>query len=404
MIKDISCNFYQAEQEDTVINCYAIESDITIKLPSSVGRTKTLTLKKRDTTANDVYIINPVGDSIYDAIHQIETLTVLGIVTATGNAIIALSALEISNGYVEILVPVELDDTAEIVATKIEAALFNNAEIQGAYNIAVNGADVIMTQKFSNGNDDTINLSVDNDTCTGLTTVSYSSHTTAGEAITMTEAEEYVVLSPSAGTWIITERLKPTDFAQSPALTKYVLGTPIYTDDDYIVASADAKATAYTIAHQPDVPRNITVTVTANGTADDFGMVGMNVEGTNYDNVAIFETFSSGSGNPLIAGSTVAGLVAFKTITKIETAMWSTSQAADTIKVGVGNKIGMPVAFTDDTKFIMGTLGYVNVGMTVQVADGIMYNNLAMTSVDLSSGTYDGSKIAIAFIDNNIAV
>ena len=59
----------------------------------------------------------------------------------------------------------------------------------------------------------------------------------------------------------------------SDMVTMVDLGTPVVADVDRIVTSTDMKVGAYTIAAQPDVPRNITVTRTAGDTADTGGTI-----------------------------------------------------------------------------------------------------------------------------------
>lgn len=120
------------------------------------------------------------------------------------------------------------------------------------------------------------------------------------------------------------------------------LGSPAVEDTDWIVASADMKVGAYTLAHTaPDVPRNITVKVTATDAADTMGTVV--VVGTNMNGEALTETITPS------AGSTVAGTKAFKTVTSVTGAGWVTGGGADKIEVGFGAKVGLPDKLPSNT-------------------------------------------------------
>lgn len=164
------------------------------------------------------------------------------------------------------------------------------------------------------------------------------------------------------------------------------LGAPVVADDDRLVVSVDMKVGSYTIAAQPDVCRNVTVTVTATGTADTMGTI--TVTGTSYAGQVITETITP------VAGSTTAGLKAFATITSIVGAGWvidAVEGTKDKIKVGVGTALGMPFKIaTGDC--LLTVLGVAFVVPTVTVGA------LDVCTIDASSGTYNGSKALYAVI------
>lgn len=167
----------------------------------------------------------------------------------------------------------------------------------------------------------------------------------------------------------------------------YSLGTPVVADDDKITVSVDMKVGSYTIAAQPDVPRNITVTVTAGGTADTMGTI--TVTGTNVLNQTISEVITP------VAGSAIAGLKAFKTVTSVVGAGWvidAVEGTKDTIKVGIGTALGLPIKVaTGDV--LLSVLGTAVVVPTLAV--GSLVENC---TVDASSGTYNGSKAFYAIV------
>jgi len=72
------------------------------------------------------------------------------------------------------------NDTASDVAGKIRTALGLDADVIARF--AVSGATdkVILTRLAPAANDATLNMSIDNGTCTGLTTAATSADTTAG--------------------------------------------------------------------------------------------------------------------------------------------------------------------------------------------------------------------------------
>lgn len=170
----------------------------------------------------------------------------------------------------------------------------------------------------------------------------------------------------------------------------YNLGAPIVADDDRIIVSADMKIGDYEIAAQPDVPRNVTVTVTTTGTTDTLGTI--TVTGTNYADEVISEEIT------LEAGSTVAGIKAFKKITSITGAGWVIDEVegtADKITVGVGNKIGLPLALDKDSEIILGILGTAITAHNPTVSDP---KTIEGTTIDMSLGTYDGNKNVLVFV------
>jgi len=170
----------------------------------------------------------------------------------------------------------------------------------------------------------------------------------------------------------------------------YNLSSPALADDDLIVTSTNMKVGSYTVAAQPEVPRNITVTATAGATADTLGTI--TITGTNYDDEEISEVITP------VAGSAVAGTKAFKSVTTVIGAGWAIDAVEgtnDTIKVGTGNELGLPLVLDSATEIIMGVLG-----TTITATNPTVSNpaSLEGTTIDMSSGTYNGTKEALVFI------
>lgn len=176
----------------------------------------------------------------------------------------------------------------------------------------------------------------------------------------------------------------------SSACRLYNLGSPALADDDLVVTSTNMIVGEYTVDAQPDIPRNITVTATAGATADTLGTI--TVTGTNYDDEVISEEITP------VAGSAVAGTKAFKTVTSVVGAGWvidAVEGTNDTIKVGIGNEIGLPLVLDSTTEIIMGILG-----TTITATNPTVSNPATIegTTIDMSSGTYNGTKEALVFV------
>jgi hypothetical protein len=155
------------------------------------------------------------------------------------------------------------------------------------------------------------------------------------------------------------------------------LGAPIAASANRIVTSTNMQNAAYTIAAQPDVPRNITVTQTAAGTTDTSGTV--TVVGTDIGGNALTEVITP------VAGSAVAGVNAFAHVTSVTGAGWAENMAStatiDTITVGVGNLIGLPVSIQGAPTIVLSGGGPAATGaaFTVTVTNGAVASVAVVT-------------------------
>jgi hypothetical protein len=111
---------------------------------------------------------------------QKETATAVGTITKTGNAaVVVTSALFAA----ETLAVAVLDtETADLWAEKVRTALAANAVVAAHYTVSGATNAIILTAKVKAANDATLNISLDNGTCTGITTAAASANTTAGVA------------------------------------------------------------------------------------------------------------------------------------------------------------------------------------------------------------------------------
>lgn len=111
---------------------------------------------------------------------QVETATVVGTISTAGNAAVVVKSALFEDQTLS--VAVSLSDAAEAVAEKIRAAMLLNASIVEAFTVGGTGAEIVLTAKAAAANDNTLNISIDNDDCAGLTTAATSVDTTAGVA------------------------------------------------------------------------------------------------------------------------------------------------------------------------------------------------------------------------------
>jgi len=114
---------------------------------------------------------------------QVETATVIAAAGATtaGDATVIVTATNLAGSPLTVSVPLLLtDNTASLVATKIRAALTANAAIASIFTVGGATANITLTAKIAIANDPTLNISIANGTCAGITAAPTSSNTTAG--------------------------------------------------------------------------------------------------------------------------------------------------------------------------------------------------------------------------------
>jgi len=129
---------------------------------------------------NTLYFGRSLGSAI--CARQVETLTVVGTVTDTGNARVTVTAAGMNGSPKEISVAVVKDDTASDVAALVRTALAADADVMELFEGAEGSdANVVLTAMRAAANDSTMLIEINNNTCTGLTPAQ-SSQTTAGAA------------------------------------------------------------------------------------------------------------------------------------------------------------------------------------------------------------------------------
>jgi len=144
---------------------------------------------------------------------------------------------------------------------------------------------------------------------------------------------------------------------------------------NHVVAAEDLTAAApitCTIAAQPDVPRNVTITITdANTSITAFQITVAGIDGKGRSVSEVF-TFAG--------GLTQTGNIAFATITSVTVDSITGADAGDVLDVGIGSKLGLsnPIYLTGDVyKVKKNNADWASANYTV---------NATYDTVDVSTG------------------
>lgn len=249
-MKNILANYYEAINDDTSIKFDCTNGSAVCVLPKAKDNVgKTITIKKTDSSAYTVTVINKDTDLMYDCTLQVETATVVGAITGTGNATIVFTAANMPSSPLTISVPVENGDAIATTAKKIVGVLSTYKDITNLFTLENSGATVIITSKKAYPNDSTLNLSIDNGTCTGLTTAASSANTTAGVGITVSTQNAWKTFESNGVGWV---KVDEGGINETETLVNKTLTSPVITSPDltFGVASHNygAAATDWTLS------------------------------------------------------------------------------------------------------------------------------------------------------------
>ena len=175
--------------------------------------------------------------------------------------------------------------------------------------------------------------------------------------------------------------------ASAPQVTRaFVLGAPaLIVTNRFVATTALLKTGLYTLANTaPDVPRNVVITTTGTHT----GVVTATITGTDISDAVISEILTV----PATA-TTVTGVKAFKTIKSIEGGGAGTVDS-QTVIIGTGNLIGLPVLLANGTKVLATT------DTTIAVLVGSTSDTILSQSSVTGNSTvaYDGSRVLTVYI------
>ena len=165
------------------------------------------------------------------------------------------------------------------------------------------------------------------------------------------------------------------------------LGAPAVQNTAGIVADGNMKNGAYTLAGQPDVPRSLGITVTKE-TANDT-MPELTITGTDYNDDDLVEKITPNNGDTSSGYKETVN--AFKTVASIVGEGWVEATATDQIKIGLGKKLGLPLALKTKADMPIGFFDNAVQAHTPVVVDP---PTVSGTTVDMSAGTYDEAKVA----------
>lgn len=122
------------------------------------------------------------GTSLGMGTRQQEVATVVGTIINPGNATVITTSTGMSGSPITTSVAVLAGDNADTIAEKIRVALRLVANIVAKYNVEGSGNKVILTAKTAVADVANLNISVANNTCTGITDDTTSDALTAGVA------------------------------------------------------------------------------------------------------------------------------------------------------------------------------------------------------------------------------
>jgi hypothetical protein len=168
--------------------------------PTSEGTTGTLSIGQGATvttltSATGAIVLGIELDSTYDVefdtetliptitgagVNQVETATAAGTITASGNATVVVTGDDIVGSPLTVSVAVLNADTASAWAQKVRTALGAVSAITSLYTVGGSTTAISLTRIVKRYNDSTLNISLANGTCTGITTAATSVGTTAG--------------------------------------------------------------------------------------------------------------------------------------------------------------------------------------------------------------------------------
>ena len=159
-------------------------TDVTVKFLQNVympeDQTATITVTKGATVDGKITISQKGVDTeinVIGGVKQVETATAAGTASGSGNARVIVTAAGLTGSPVVVPVAIASSDDASAVAGKVRTALGLNAAIAAMFTISGATDKVILTKKVASANDATLNISIGNEGCTGLTGDSSSTDT-----------------------------------------------------------------------------------------------------------------------------------------------------------------------------------------------------------------------------------
>jgi hypothetical protein len=113
-------------------------------------------------------------------VQQVETATAAGTITGSGNATVVVTAAGMPGSPKTLNVALLNGDTAAQWAQKVRDALTADLTINGFFAISGASTSIVLTARATGPNDPTMNISLANGACTGITPAPTSADTTPG--------------------------------------------------------------------------------------------------------------------------------------------------------------------------------------------------------------------------------
>lgn len=128
------------------------------------------------------YIIPDLSDGLADGIEQVISNTVVVTTVNAGNAKCVVTADGLSGSPVTVTFAVANSDTASQVATKARAALVSNTAVNEFFVVGGSNAVLQLTARIPQAHDATMNLTIEDDTSSGITDDTTATVVTRGYA------------------------------------------------------------------------------------------------------------------------------------------------------------------------------------------------------------------------------
>jgi hypothetical protein len=315
-----------------------------------------ITVYKTDSGTNAITVHVPRGQKLEEGTLQVETATVIGTVTQSGNATVVFTSALVPNGAITLSVPVLDTDTATIVAGKICGVFRANQYIAdpftGAYTVTSAGAVITLTAVEYGGNDSTLNISIDNGTCTGLTTAGTSTNTTAGVAVTISTTNEYKTFACDGKSWAVID-------ASGANVVETLTGKTVDSATNYLRNTVVAYAGNVTTAQL-----NAGITLVA-------GVAGRTIRVLRYSMV-VNGNYSAGGGTSIIFQDTNGTPVVITTMAKAALTAGA-KIASGTAITNVTDGAGMVANLTADKGIAIKADASLSTGTSVDICVYYMY-------------------------------
>jgi hypothetical protein len=172
----------------------------------------------------------------------------------------------------------------------------------------------------------------------------------------------------------------------APSLVRrVVLGTPAAAAANGLVTSTNMTNAAYTLAAPVTnaVARNITATTSTVNGADVVGS--LVITGTDITGATLTETVA------LATNGIAYGTKAFKVVSALTSTGHTATGTNDTVVIGTGVKLGLPVPLPTGTVSVLTTVAGVPATTTATAGA------IPVSTVDASAGTYNGSNEVVAY-------